>query len=257
MLYTLKLNRKFIFKHLGDDLLIRIAPAKVDYHAGSKWQSADFIRYYLDYLPSSLRYRGRKSLRRIHKYESFFYDDKLFQTRTHIQDTYKYKKTNSAIKAFHKINFTDCFWYHELIKELQTNGIAIHKNIKMYKKEEVDYFFNNYVFKLIESFLKNGFVDSISNEYGTCVIDGDKKVLKSSSAVHRFCMAKDLGISSFPLQVIGISKSVYYSEIKQKTIKETLLKLKEFIKEVEQAHSASVGCIKTPPLTPSAGAPAP
>lgn len=236
MLHLL-LNRYFISNKIGNNLIIRINPDKVNYYVGVKWQTSDKIRSQFDALPMPFRSYGRKVVRRLHKYEPFFYNDVHFQKKTLIEKNNKFLKTKSAIIAYHNNDPKDSFWYHELIKEVETVGYAKHKNFLMHNKNDVINFFYSYFFPLIESFTKHGFSDSRTSDYGTCVIDKDLNILKSSAAMHRFSLTKELGIKEFPLKIIGINRSVYNSAIRNKAEnKNTLELLSDLIRKIEHAH---------------------
>ncbi|HSF95832.1 MAG TPA: hypothetical protein VLA52_12475, partial [Thermohalobaculum sp.] len=69
---------------------------------------------------------------------------------------------------------------------------------------EIEAFLRDYVLDLVASMEHRGYDVEKGGEFGSAQIGADGQLVKSGSGTHRFCVARLLGLTRFPLRVVGI-----------------------------------------------------
>lgn len=125
-----------------------------------------------------------------------------YRSRTLVESIGKFKKVENFIRNRNDVSST--IWYKELLDELERRGVAGHKKRRMGTVDEIDKFFQSYVFDLVDSMSQSGYCLEKGADIGTVLINRDGKLDKAGSGDHRFYVARVLGLQRFPVCVVGV-----------------------------------------------------
>jgi len=183
---------------LGQSLVLRIDPRKVTHHVGSKFPISKTIEQKLKGFPKLIR-KGASQLSK--RYHPFVLADNTLPPAIPIELLEKDRKVKDLLSSSH---YCDSLWYRSLLAELTTKGKTRHKGIKITSQNELNKFFETYVWELIASMRGDGYVERAGSDTGTAFILSNGVLVKSASADHRFLVARHLGVGNFPLTVMGV-----------------------------------------------------
>lgn len=185
---------------LGEALVLHVDPRKVTHHAGSKYPVSKLIERKLSAFPKVIRKNASRISTRCHP---FIFADEALLPLTEIESLEKDIRIKDFLCSSH---FTDSLWYQSLLTELSTKGRTRHKDIKITSQDELNHFFESYVYGLIASMRKQGYVASKGSDAGTAFVLGNGVLVKSASADHRFLVARNLGVRNIPLTIMGVCR---------------------------------------------------
>lgn len=185
---------------LGQALVLRVDPRKVTHHAGSKFPISRTIEQKLKGFPKPIR-KGASQLST--RYHPFILADDALPPVTPIELLEKDRRVKDLLSSSH---YSDSLWYQSLLAELTTKGKTRHKGIKITSQDELNKFFETYVWELVASMRRDGYVERAGSDTGTAFILSNGVLVKSASADHRFLVARHLGVRDFPLTVMGVCR---------------------------------------------------
>jgi hypothetical protein len=185
---------------LGQALVLHIDPRKVTHHAGSKFPISKIIEQKLNGFPKLIR-KGASQLST--RYHPFVLAEDALPPVIPIELLEKDRRIKDFLSSSH---YSDSLWYRSLLAELSTKGKTRHKNIKITNQDELNKFFESYVWDLVASMRRDGYVERAGADTGTAFILSNGVLVKSASADHRFLVARQLGVSNFPLIVMGVCR---------------------------------------------------
>jgi len=229
------LPKKFVQLRLGNKLIIWINPMSVNFKVGT-WEP-NLVRYkvWLDTLKTKYGVRGyiRKPISRCFTlFDSFIINSDNYQSLSLIAKQEKFLKVKDMVEK--RKDFRSSIWFQDLLDELEVNGQATHKKIKMHNPEEVEAFMSGYVVGLINSLIKEGFNLDKAGDIGSALIGADGSIHKSKAGEHRFYCARALKLDRIPLLIRGVHEDWYRTHIgNQKDLK---LLEKQLLK-VQRNHS--------------------
>ncbi|MHA6324672.1 hypothetical protein [Roseivivax sp. CAU 1753] len=226
----LSLRQKDFTRQVQGRAVVWIDPRKVLYHGGTKWPVAKLrIRQASRFLPKAVVSLAHPALK---EREPFFIPGDLFGRTTTLEANSKYNKVADFIA--HRDTVDDSIWFRQLMDELRTRGVAVHKDIRMRSEAEVRDFFRDYVGGLADSLVAEGFSDEKSSYESTAVINRDGALVKTGSGNHRFNMCRVLGVTPFPLKIVGAHRDWFTERADLSTA--TLETLLDMIRKVGAAH---------------------
>ncbi|MBN8632067.1 MAG: hypothetical protein J0L76_14585 [Rhodobacterales bacterium] len=120
-------------------------------------------------------------------------------------------------------------WYRDLLAELERTGTATHKALVFRTEAEIRGFLENYVGGLVDSMAKTGYDRSKAHDIGTAIVAADGSIIKSVAGTHRFSVARILGVSPVPLEILG----AHEDWMRAKKVNGDLNQLRKAIREVE------------------------
>lgn len=106
-------------------------------------------------------------------------------------------------------NYKFSLWYKSILCHISTHGFYKYKKNLIVKKEQIDFFFENIIIKLIRSIINNGFIvnDENSIDIPKVLISRNGDLIKSGNGCHRLAIIKELNLQhKYPVQIIGIHK---------------------------------------------------
>jgi hypothetical protein len=106
-------------------------------------------------------------------------------------------------------------WYKNLSDALVARGFAYHKTIKFNSLEEIGLFLNSYARGLVDSLKSNGYDESRTSDVGTTFIDADGFIQKGDAGNHRFSAVRILGVSPVPVEILGVHRDWFRSQVGQ------------------------------------------
>lgn len=228
------LTQNTFIEQAGDRAVVWIDPARVKDHAGTKWPVGKRNwRRYRRFLPKPIAMIIRSSIRG--REPILIPDDCFGRELTPVSQTERYQKVADFIA--HRDTPRDSEWYGDLCRELSKTGIARHKAVEMRSEAEILGFFDTYVCPMIDSLIKDGFKPEFSGYESSAVIGPDGVICKTSSGNHRFNVAKVVGLTRFPLKILGIHEAHFTRHASgQPQTTQTMLAL---IHETGAQHTAS------------------
>jgi hypothetical protein len=149
-----------------------------------------------------------------------------------VEATARYRKVYDFIH--HRDTPRATLWFHALRKSLEERGVARHKKVTMKCEGDIERFFSGYVIPLIESLQRDGFRVEAGGGIGSALIAADGALHKSDSSNHRFCMARILGLTRFPVRVVGVHRVSHDAHVQPSS----LARLRHGISAVAAAHRA-------------------
>ncbi|WP_152448257.1 hypothetical protein [Roseivivax sp. THAF40] len=183
----------------GERAVIWVDPARVPLHSGSKWPVYRKRMLRLRrYVPLAFANLARPALK---AREPFFIPGDAFRPGQPVVDTPRYRKVADFIS--HRDTPTDSLWYRDLMRELETQGVAWHKKIAMRSEAEILDFLEGYVGGLMDSLRAHGFSSNESRYESSALICRDGSLTKTGSGNHRFNMCHALNVTPFPLRIVG------------------------------------------------------
>lgn len=199
------LNRYYVRRTLGEDLVLRIDPKFVHYHVGSNQPLTHSMRDAL-----SAYQRGHPLLllatgfanKVLYSLEPFLVGQRIFDRRIPIQQEERYKIMNDFIANKNEIERS--LWFGILQKSLHSQGRAFYKSIELDTEEAILRFLKIYVGSLVESLQSTGYDESKASDVPTVFIDRDGSIQKSDAGNHRFAAAKVLGVGIIPVEVLAV-----------------------------------------------------
>ena len=106
-------------------------------------------------------------------------------------------------------NFQISNWYKSIQNEIKVNGFYKYKKTLIFNEEQINFFFENSIIKLIKSVMNNGFIikDKSSDDIPKALISRKGDLIKSGNGCHRLAIIKELNLQKkYPVQIIGIHK---------------------------------------------------
>ena len=106
-------------------------------------------------------------------------------------------------------NYKFSLWYKSILNCISEHGFYKYKKNLFVTKEEVNFFFENSITKLINSIINDGFIvnDENSIDIPKVLISRNGDLIKSGNGCHRLAIIKKLNLQyKYPVQVIGIHK---------------------------------------------------
>ena len=223
-------------KHYKDQLTIRINPAYINGYVGSN--ITKFAGRPNKFLSSANRYLWPSGtvLERFSPFKvySFVIRDIHYTKPVPVESLEKYKKVDDLIAK--KEDYPSSLWYNNLYSKLESGGCAKHKNIRMGSKKELDFFFENYVLKLVHSISDNGYNDSIDQDVANIMIGKNGEIHKSNAGDHRFFIAKIVGAPLMPFKIKGVHES-FMEAHNIPDNRHGIKKLIRVIEDIEQKYS--------------------
>ena len=114
------------------------------------------------------------------------------------------------------------FWYKSIISEIKQQGFYKHKQILIKNEKDANYFFENYLGKLIQSLVNNGYVidKKNSNDVPKVLIARNGDLIKSGNGCHRLAIIQKLELQcKYPVKIIGIHKEFNINGVKASFLK--------------------------------------
>ena len=112
---------------------------------------------------------------------------------------------------------------------MERTGTAIHKALVFRSEAEIRAFLESYVGGLVDSMAKTGYDRSKAHDIGTGIIAADGSIIKSMAGTHRFSVARILGVSPVPLEIMG----AHEDWMRAMKVNGNVDRLREAIREVE------------------------
>lgn len=144
-----------------------------------------------------------------------------------VEDVPTYGKIADFIQ--HRDDPARSLWYRDLVDELERTGTAIHKALVFRSEAEIRAFLESYVGGLVDSMAKTGYDRSKAHDIGTGIIAADGSIIKSVAGTHRFSVARILGVSPVPLEIMG----AHEDWMRAMKVNGNVDRLREAIREVE------------------------
>ncbi|SNT39869.1 hypothetical protein [Tropicimonas sediminicola] len=192
-------TQKAFARYAGEKAVLWIDPSRIDTTIGTKWPVGKRkIRQLRKYLHPSVSDLARPWFK--HR-EPFCIPANSFGSPTAIISTKRYQRIAEFVH--HSGNVRETLWYEMLMDELKKDGIARHKEIEMLCEDDIVAFLQGYARDLVSSILDYGFKPDFTGYESTALVGPDGTLHKSGSGNHRFYICKALGISKFPLRVVG------------------------------------------------------
>ena len=225
-----RLTEHRVQKDLGTRLVLWINPANIEYSVGTRLPNIKTSiltgKRIARLLPGGALLASLQK-RVLLQMNSFLIEAEQYKRPTALQATTTYRKIEDLLD--NQLQPQHSIWYLELSEELKNQGYARHKGFIFKSHAEILSFFHNYVFVMIETMRQNGFIVT-NGDIGFAVIDECGIIHKASSANHRFCIAKLLGIHRFPLRIAGVHRDWFDQQV---TDIKNLDRLAEKLAEVE------------------------
>lgn len=232
---SLYVSNRLVRMCLKDSLVLWIDPGKIHCHVGSSRPENRRMKQRIAQLglyEPLAKIARRQSLRISNALESFAIDPDYYAEPIPFEQLKTYGRVSDII--IHRDNYTLSKWYSFLASSLKDYGIAKHKKIIMRSENDINHFMESYVLPLIDSMEKDGFDPSKGGGIGRSLIGADGSIHKSSSGRHRFYVARELGLSSFPVRIVGAHEYWYRRHI-GKRLNPT--KLRAVLLEVQENHA--------------------
>lgn len=214
MLFT----KNSVARKLGPDLILWVDPRKIKYDVGTKWpntkQRQNQINQWGAMIPLGKRPANFVVNNILRRFDSFLIAPENYRPKRIIEDLSNYPKVKNAVDNRYRID--QSLWYKQLNDDLNSQGYARHKGIKIKNKQELDSFFKNYVLDLIESMETGGYDLDKGAEYGTALIDEHGSLHKAGSGYHRFFVARLVGLKSFPVKIDGVHQVWFEKQVEDK-----------------------------------------
>jgi hypothetical protein len=191
-----------VLRTLGDAGILWIDPGKLSLYSGpARLAVTAHRRRRMERmgLPKPLVSAVRGVLKR---FEPYVIPGHCFDGIEPIDGIDKLRKVRDLID--HRADPENSGWSRELHQQLRDRGRAKHKGTRMRSSAEIVSFLRGYALGLIETMERDGYDMEKGAEIGTAQIDGEGRLIKSGSGTHRFCVARALGLESFPLRVVGV-----------------------------------------------------
>lgn len=189
---------------LKDSWVLWIDPGKIHYHVSSSRPENRRMKQRIAQLGLSgplAKVALRQSLRISNALESFAIDRDYYAEPMEFERHRTYRRVSDIMK--YRDNYKISQWYLSLASSLREFGFVKYKKIIMRSESDIDLFMNSYVLSLIDSMEKDGFDPNKGGGIGRSLIGEDGSIHKSSSGRHRFYVARELGISPFPVRIVG------------------------------------------------------
>lgn len=121
----------------------------------------------------------------------------------------KFRKVRNAIH--NRDNISSSEWFKALMKNINEQSVATHKNLRMHSEKDVIHFFNSYFFEIVDSMDRDGYrldkLDDLDDVTGV-KIGANGELIKSSGGSHRLFISQILRLSSIPVFVNGIHQQL-------------------------------------------------
>lgn len=224
------LYRHRVRRGLGDATMVWINPRRVRFHGGSNQPYTLRYKQTLHRLESAvpaLRTPARRLNAILYSLEPFSIGEGLLRNLRPIEAVETFQKIADAIEC--RDDPTRSVWFNDLMGELRRDGVAVHKAQRFRTEAEVLAFFSSYVGGLIDSMESGGYDVSKGEDIGTAMIAADGTVIKFDAGNHRFSVARILGVTRVPLEILGAHET-WMREMK---IGQDLDRLEAGIRQVE------------------------
>ena len=195
-----KLRRKTFLKKFGSHAIVNVDPRHVEYYSGTKFPTTKDLRLKLRRAPSVIHFAVARLI--LDNIEEYVVPEKYFVQGKPLEDINKYKKVSDFILNMESPEKS--IWFSILMNKLESCGIAIHKNYRMRSREEILKFLNSYRDNVVKSIMRKGFLETYTGWESTGIIDASGCIRKTASGDHRFFIARESRVTSFPLKVVGI-----------------------------------------------------
>ncbi|MCC5796245.1 MAG: hypothetical protein JJU48_02825 [Methylophaga sp.] len=225
-------TRYSLRKCLKDRLIINVTPATIGFHLGSNLPRMHWIRELAE------KSNNKRFLSFANKFaysiEPFLVGDLYFEKSLDITLDLRYQLMEDLIIKRNNIRQSLIFKQHAY--EISVYGKSNHKNIVLYTENDLIDHINDYLLGLVDSMMGNGYDTSKSSDVGTCFISPSNQIIKSAAANHRFAVARILGIKSFPIEVVGISKTLYSNVKSTKRSMSVTGVIEDIVHKAEMLH---------------------
>jgi len=200
------ITKQRVYDELGDRTTIWINLWYINYHVGTKWPVTKNTQLRIEALIPTTRL-SYPVVKRIRDYDPYIIPDRFYRNLIPVEEYERYLKVKNLIE--HRDNLTSTFWYKKLMEELETDGVARHKEIYLHSEDEIVEFFHNYVFDLVDSMDKTGYSMEKGADVGSALIGKNGEIHKAGPGNHRFMVARILGTTSFPVNIAGVHRDWY------------------------------------------------
>lgn len=208
MVYSLFLLKKRVKRKLADNLVVQVNPAKIKWYVSLKDPyRKELSRKLKKILPAFL---VKPLMAMVANIESFALSKKFYGQPLKIDETDRYVKVADLVR--NRDDYKNTIWYRSLVTELNKNGFAKHKKIKMNSLDEIDQFMTSYALGLVESMYEKGYVIENEMDLPSVRIGANGELHKSSNSNHRFAVARELELPSIPVRVVGVHEDWIISE---------------------------------------------
>ena len=232
------LIRYQVRRSLGASLILQINPQSVLRFAGSNQPMTLQIRHRItaweEAFPAStpaLRFFQKC----LYSIEPFCLLDNAFSQGIAIEDEERYLLIQDFIS--NRANIAASRWYKHLVNMLLTKGFASHKAIRMHSEDDIAKFLQSYVGGMVESLENTGYDSSRASDVGTAFVDADGSIHKCDAGNHRFSAARILGVAPVPVEILGVHRDWYQSQVGHGGT----AALKHALARVEAAHQGGRG----------------
>ena len=190
-----------IIKRFGAECQISVNPQKINQHAVTSFQITSGVYEYIEnsHLPSVIKNRLSHHAFRFEPFVKSRFNKKI--TPIDEMPTYQKLKNFSSKASVHETN-----WFDFLYKRLSDNKVCFHKKTKITSVDEIIVFLESYRENVVESLKVNGYHSDEFIAEPTCIIGAEGEVYKATRGNHRFALARQLNMTSFPLTVAGVHR---------------------------------------------------
>ncbi|NBC27028.1 MAG: hypothetical protein GVY08_09215 [Bacteroidetes bacterium] len=226
------LTKQQVYRELEDKTTLWIDPRQISYYAGTKWPVTKNTQMRIESLipVSRLSY---PIVKRIRTHDPYIIPGRFYRELVPVEKMPRYFKVKNLIE--NREDLTSTVWYKKLVRDLETDGIARHKEIELYSEQEITEFFHSYVFDLVDSMAATGYSMKKGADIGSALVGSDGRLHKAGSGNHRFIVARIVGTSSFPVRIAGIHRELY----KKSDQNNGRDKIAGILEEVERNHALS------------------
>jgi len=150
----------------------------------------------------------------IKKYLKYIAIGRMYYVGNWDLNSYKFNETSWYLKIKNlKDNLSRpelSYWYQTIINEINLKGYYFHKEIKITNHKQAKFFFENYIFNLIDSLKKKNYIIQNKNDIPTALLGRNGELIKSGNGCHRLAIIKNFNIQcKYPIRIMGIHKKFF------------------------------------------------
>jgi hypothetical protein len=198
------LYRRKVRLLIGSGLVIWVNPRRINFHAGSSRKyrgTADRMLSKLGRICPPTKTIAQRIQDEMPHYQPFFIGRDRFVDTIPIEEERRYTRIQDLLNNIE--NPEESIWYKELSVKPYENGVARHKHLVFRSGIEIYRFLEDYIGNMVRSMMESGYDPDKAPDTGEAIIDINGQLLKTSSGNHRFAVARILGLSSVPLEIVG------------------------------------------------------
>lgn len=199
------LHRGRVRRALGDSLILWIDPRRIETHVGSNQPHTRKLKRFLSRLERRAPFASRATQyaqRCLFGAEPFVLKTKHLQAMTPVEAERRYVLMEDYIGNIDDVRRSA--WYWKLRKEISDVGVVRHKDFHIRSEEELEDFLENYIGRIVRSMSARGYDIAAAPDVGTAIVGPDGRLLKTNHGNHRFSIARILGVSTIPVEVVGV-----------------------------------------------------